>query len=669
MHAHRGLHVIAIVFLLLFASQRTAAADSPAPPNIVLIMTDDQGYGDLGCHGNTVLKTSNLDRLHGQSVRLTNFHVDPTCSPTRSALMTGRYSSRTGVWHTIMGRSILRRDEVTLPDMLKAGGFATGIFGKWHLGDNYPYRPQERGFTEVLSCGGGGVGQTPDFWGNNYFNNTFLHNGRQQKFEGYCTDVFFNNALQFIERSKDKPFFAYIPTNAPHAPYNVADSYSKPYLDQGVPAPRAKFYGMIANIDENVGKLLAKLTELKLDERTIVVWMTDNGTAAGFDPKTGAGFNAGMRDTKGSEYDGGHRVPCFVRWPGKLPAGRDVPRLTAHIDLLPTLLDLAGLKAPEKVALDGMSLVPLLKGAGTLPERTLFVHSQRLEHPEKWRKCSVMTERWRLVNGNELYDIQTDPGQKQDVAMQQAEVVADLRKRYDAWWVDIGKRFDEYCAIGVGAAAENPTRLCCHDWHGAIAPWDQIQVQRAVKANGFWVLNVERAGKYEITLRQQPVEASFPIKATNARLKIGDLEAAKPVPGGATGVSFTVDLKPGETRLQTWLADATGDLHGAFYVDVKHLDAPADPKPKGAARMIYYSGKVQGVGFRNTAARISLKYPVTGWVKNLDDGRVQLVIEGSADAVEGFLKAVRMVWKDNITKEEITEQAVTGKFTQFVVER
>lgn len=541
-----------------------------AAPNVVLIITDDQGYPDLSCHGNPVLKTPHLDKLHAQSTRLANFHVDPTCSPTRSALLTGRYSSKTGVWHTIMGRSILRMDEVTMPAVFAESGYRTGIFGKWHLGDNYPYRPQDRGFQDVLTIGGGGVGQTPDWWGNNYFNDTLRHNGKTEKFDGYCTDVFFNHALQFIESSKDKPFFCYIPTNAPHSPYNVADKYSKPFRDQGVPAARAQFYGMIVNIDENVGRLLARLQELKLDNNTIVLFMTDNGTAAGYAEKGESGFNAGMRGIKGSEYDGGHRVPCFIRWPGQL-AVQDIKPITAHIDLLPTLIELCGLKKPN-AKMDGSSLVSLFKGDGNRGPRTLFVHSQRIEHPEKWRKCAVMTDRWRLVNGTELFDMVADPGQQKDVAKEHADVVAGLRKAYDGWWDDISPRFDEYCAITIGAPQENPTRLCCHDWHGVIAPSGQEQVLKRVKANGFWAIDVARAGQYEITLRQQPAEAKFAIQASQARLKIGDQEQTRDVPKDASGVPFMFKLGTGQTRLQTWLLDNNHELSGAYYVDVKFIE-------------------------------------------------------------------------------------------------
>ena len=377
--------ILFIAACCTFAAQR--------PPNVVLMMTDDQGYGDLACHGNEMIQTPHLDTLAKQSVRMTNFHVDPTCSETRSALMTGRYSSRTGVWHTIMGRSILRGDEVTMADVFSASGYQTGIFGKWHLGDNYPFRPQDRGFGEVLINGGGGVTQTPDYWGNDYFDDTYFHNGKPEKQQGYCTDVWFRAGMKFIETNKDRPFFCYIPTNAPHGPFNVAEKYSGPYVERGVPPTMAKFYGMITNIDENVGRMVEHLDKLGLAENTILIFMTDNGTAAGVargKPKPGQwkGFNDGMRGQKGSQYEGGHRVPCFVRWPGGgIGGARDVAELSAHIDLLPTLIDLCHLKTPSGVALDGASRRPLLLGKKSkTAERTLFVHSQRVEQPDQMEK-------------------------------------------------------------------------------------------------------------------------------------------------------------------------------------------------------------------------------------------------------------------------------------------
>jgi len=547
------------------AKPGATAADAPRRPNVVLVITDDQGYGDLACHGNPDIRTPNLDWLGAHATRLTNFHVDPTCSPTRSALMTGRYSSRTGVWHTIMGRSLLRADEVTVADVFAAAGYRTAIFGKWHLGDNYPFRVQDRGFQESIVHGGGGVGQTPDFWGNDYFDDTYWHNGVPKPYKGYCTDVFFDGAMRFIEANKDRPFFVYIPTNAPHGPYNVAEKYSKPYADAGVPANRARFYGMITNIDENVGRLQKRLKELGLEENTIFIFMTDNGTSAG--PA------AGMKGKKGSEYEGGHRVPLFIRWPGGLEERGDVGHLTAHIDVLPTLIDLCGIDPPKGVTFDGTSIVPLLNGRADWPERTLFVHSQRIEHPQKWRKSAVMTQRWRLVNGKELYDIQADPAQKTNVAADHPDVVKDLRTAYEGWWADLSRRFGEYCRIVLGSDKENPSRLTAHEWHTNNVPWAQAHIRNhKMFANGPWAVEVERGGRYTFTLHRAHPEAKMPLAADEAKLTIGDVEVVGPAKKDATAVTLTADLKPGKAMLQTWLTDkATGRSRGAYVVIVERL--------------------------------------------------------------------------------------------------
>ncbi|MBC8468935.1 MAG: arylsulfatase [Planctomycetes bacterium] len=553
---------------------KTNAAERKRP-NVVLVMTDDQGYGDLGCYGNPVIQTSNLDSLYTQSIRLTDFHVGPTCSPTRAALMTGHYCNRTGVWHTIMGRSLLRKDEVTIADVFSASGYRTAIFGKWHLGDNYPFRPQDRGFGEVLIHGGGGVGQGPDYWGNDYFDDTYFHNGKPKKFEGYCTDIWFDGAMKFIEANKARPFFCYIPTNAPHGPYNVADKYSKPYRDKGVEKNQANFYGMITDIDENMGRLMRRLKELGLEENTILIFMTDNGTSGG--------YSGGMRGKKGSEYEGGHRVPCFIRWPdGGLTGGIDVDRLTAHIDLLPTLIGLCGLKKPRGVKFDGDSIVQLLRREDkSWPERILITDSQRIEHPEKWRKSAVMTDKWRLINGNELYDIKADPEQKSDIADRNPQAVEKLRKAYEDWWMDVSGRFDEYCETILGSDKQNPTRLMSHDWHTEKVPWNQGAVRSGMQANGFWAVEIERDGRYQFELRRwakeldvginEAIAGGKVITATEARLTIADQDMTVPVSRNARAVTFDLRLRAGKTRLQTWFLDNRGNSRGAYYVYVKRL--------------------------------------------------------------------------------------------------
>ncbi len=574
---------------------------SKKKPNVILVITDDQGYGDLGCHGNKIIQTPNLDLLYKQSVRLTDFHVSPTCAPTRSALMTGRYCNRTGVWHTIMGRSLLRKDEITLGDLFKSGGYKTGIFGKWHLGDNYPFRPQERGFDEVMVHGGGGVGQTPDYWDNDYFDDTYLHNGVTEKYTGYCTDVWFDGAMKFIEKNKNRPFFCYIPTNAAHSPFNVDKKYSKPYLEKGVPVERARFYGMITNIDENIALLEEKIKSLGLTENTVLIFMSDNGTAAGVTVDRQGfvtdGYNAGMRGKKGSEYDGGHRVPCFIRWPGGgIEGAGDVNKLTAHIDLLPTFMDICGIEKAGKQKIDGRSLLPLLKGEReNWQERILITDSQRIEHPEKWRKSAVMSDRWRLINGKELYDIKADPGQKNDIADNHPDIVKKLQDAYKEWWEDVSQKFDEYCEIILGSDNENPVRLTCHDWHldeGSV-PWHQQQIRFGVKSNGFCAVEVARSGEYELTLRRwarelnKAVDSEIPgrknipgvndfapgraLNVTSARLKIANIDETQKVQKGAHTVTFKVNLKKGKTRLQTWFTDINGESFGAYYVYVKRL--------------------------------------------------------------------------------------------------
>lgn len=554
-------------------------------PNVILVITDDQGYGDIAAHGNKMIRTPNLDALYRQSVRLTDFHVDPTCSPTRAALMSGRYSTRTGVWHTIMGRSIMAAEEVTIAEMMQAAGYRTGMFGKWHLGDNFPCRPHDQGFDVAFYHGGGGVTQTPDYFGNDYFDDTYFRNGTPEETEGYCTDVWFDEALKFVEDNRERPFFVYLATNAPHGPYLVAEEYSAPYAKQGVVGSMAPFYGMVTNIDDNMGRLMKKLDEWQLADNTILIFMTDNGTAAGVargrggqraDGQRWPGFNAGMRGQKGSEYDGGHRVPFYIRWPagGIGGNGTDVDELTAHIDVLPTLADLCGIASPQDRSLDGKSLVPLLKNqTDDWPARTLLVHSQRIENPQKWRKCAVMTKRWRLVNGNELYDMAADPGQSNNVAADHEAVVEQLKAAYEDWWQSLTPTFERYVRIKLGSPAEDPASLTCHDWHtnDRPVPWNQGHIRSGMLANGFWAVDVTAAGEYEITLRRWPKQLERAIEATEARLKIADVDRQQKIAVSDTSASFRVTLSAGPTRLETWLTRPNGKTCGAYFVEVARL--------------------------------------------------------------------------------------------------
>jgi arylsulfatase A-like enzyme len=565
-------------------------------PNIVFILTDDQGYGDLGCHGNPIIRTPHIDRLHAESVRLTDYHVGPTCAPTRAGLMTGHFHNSTGVWHTIGGRSLLRRDEYSLADAFAGAGYRTGLFGKWHLGDNYPYRPNDRGFDTVVTHGGGGIGNTPDYWGNNYNNDHYATDGEWKPYDGYCTDVFFDEGLKFIERHQDSPFMCFITTNAPHSPFIVDDAYSRPYDEQVENRDRANFYGMITYIDENVGRLRQRLDELGLTENTVLVFMTDNGTAGGAKPGAGQnidnGYNAGMRGIKGSEYEGGHRVPFFVHWPaGGLKGGRDVDQLTANVDIMPTLMDLCGIEA-EGRDFDGTSLAPLLRQEqAQWPDRVLVTDSQRITTPEKWRKSATMSQRWRLVNGVELYDIVADPGQEKDVATANPDVVGHLRAAYEAWWAKVSRQFDGTVPLSIGTEQAPATVLNSHDWRNpeAECAWNQTQVRAGLVCNGYWEVDVARAGTYRFELRRWPKEEDRPIctgidgeligyngigagygggralAVEEAGLEIAGQEYRSQVSETDKGIVFTAELNAGETTLRTFFRTTTGEEIGSYY--------------------------------------------------------------------------------------------------------
>ena len=571
---------IALAWALLFAWAAIAAER----PNVILVMTDDQGYGDIRAHGNPVIRTPNLDRLHAESVRFTDFHVSPFCTPTRAALLTGRYAARTGAYRTAVGRSYIHPREVTMAQTFASNGYKTGLFGKWHLGDNYPSRPIDKGFQQAVWHRCGGVTQISDYWGNDYFDDTYLVNDTWKKFEGYCTDVWFREAMRFIKENKDGPFFVYIPTNAPHGPYLVAERYKRIYQDLGDEESYAAFKGMVTNFDENLGLLLESLEQMNLAGDTILIFLTDNGSSRGarFEDRLFGwpveGFNAGMRGGKSSAYDGGHRVPLFIRWPrGNLGKPRDIDTLTAHIDLLPTLMDLCQLERPAGPVLDGLSLKPLLRGdAGSWTARTLFsqIHGDAyFRSPEDpWAGSAVMTERWRLVKGRELYDIRQDPAQRNDIAADNPTVVRRLRRAHESWYADVSKGMRP-TRIVVGDDAENPTDLTSQDWfrRSGGTVWSRGHVLKRQIMNGPWLLNIARASQYRFTLSRWPRYIRKPIESTAARIKIGSFESTRKIarPGQTTEVTFETSLPAGPVTLETWLTTPQGETHGAYFVTVE----------------------------------------------------------------------------------------------------
>lgn len=564
-----------VVLLALAGCAEEAPPPEPPRPNIVLIMTDDQGWAQLGMRGDDVLQTPNLDALAAESVELTRFYVSPVCAPTRASLMTGRYNYRTGVVDTWLGRAMIAPDETTIAEMLGGDGYRTGIFGKWHLGDNYPMRAMDQGFQTAIVHRGGGIGQPADPPGSDYFNPILFHNGEENKYEGYCTDVYFDEAMRFIDGGGEEPFFVYLPTNAPHSPYLVPDSYREPYAAQGLKDKDARIYGMITNIDDNVGRLLAHLDEKGLAENTVFIFMTDNGP-------TTQRFTAGLRDQKASVYEGGIRAPFFLRWPARLEP-KKVETIAAHIDVTPTLLEAARVRPLKSVAMDGRSLMPLLErgDAAEWPERNIFIQSHRGNAPERGRNAAVIRQKDKLVQPKsfstepppdaawEYYNLEADPGEANDLApSEQAPTErAYLQREYELWFLEVsGSRGFQPQRIWLGTEHENPTVLTRQDWR------DQTGTEGWGKGSyGVWPVDCRTAGIYDVTLLFKPSEA-----AGRAEFKFGPAMAQQDFPAGAERVEF----KGLEFERSVGMLDARlvfkGQAEGVWMVEVERVaDAPA----------------------------------------------------------------------------------------------
>jgi arylsulfatase A-like enzyme len=554
-----GSAALATAALAAAALAATAAAPAPHRPNVVLILTDDQGWGDVGFHGNARIRTPHMDRMAREGAAFTDFHVSPVCSPTRASLLTGRYNYRTGVVDTYIGRSLMHPDELTLAEMLRGAGYTTGIFGKWHLGDNYPLRAIDQGFDRAVVIKGGGLGQPSDApGGGSYFDPILMRDGKAERFRGYCSDIYTDEALRFIETNRARPFFAYLATNAPHTPLEIADSYVEPYRRAGLDETTARIYGMVTNMDENVGRVLAKLQELGLARDTIVVFLTDNG------PQQGGRFNGGMRGTKGTVFEGGIRVPFFLRWPAAVTAGTTIDRLAAHIDLTPTLIEACGVAPPPGHYVDGRSLLPLLRGGGDAwPDRTLFFQWHRGDAPEPFRACAARTQRWKLVDGKELYDLERDPGESRDLARENPEVVARLRTEYESWFRDVsGTRGFAPPRIRLGTSHEDPVVLTRQDWRGPRAGW-------AADSLGHWEVEVVESARYEVTLRMAAAQG-----AGEARFRLNGASLAAPIAKGATTCALgaaSIPAGPGRLEAEVAVGDSTVGVH---YVEIAQSSRP-----------------------------------------------------------------------------------------------
>ncbi|MFD2255522.1 sulfatase-like hydrolase/transferase [Luteolibacter algae] len=591
-------------------------------PNVVIIVPDDVSYNDFSFYNKSekAPQTPHVDAFAEESVRLTDFHVAPTCSPTRAAIMTGRNNDGTGVWHTIMGRYFLRPNEVTMADIFKENGFATGLFGKWHLGDSYPFRPKDRGFQHTVMIHGGGVDQQPQHWGDRdappcviYVDGKPLElNDENASIPGempasgaYTTNFFTTKAIEFMRRKQEKkmPFFAYIPYNVAHGPNDMP-----PDAREGVGAHTA----VVENMDKNVGRILEFLDVSGLADDTIVFFFTDNGMN-----------NSLLRGGKGSEYEGGHRVPCFVRWKKGGYVSAEVPRMTGAIDLLPTLMDVLRLKDSEKRSqpMEGKSLRTLLD---TDPqnddlyfnERVMVVDNQRLDELTKYKQASVMldtignggeiTHKWRLmrVSGKhswELYDVLSDPKQKEDLSSEpeNKEIMASLEQAYEKWWEQVSSQSEEFVRLVLGSKEQEETCLYAHDWHTSDpVPWNDTHIAEALISNGYHAVSFARDGKFTFDLRRWPKEIGnetavasklatpirvgnsgkmsdgvpLPIRSARIRIWQGEEtiadERAEVAPA-SNGAVFKLDLPAGPAMVQTWFYDEEGkEICGAYYVYV-----------------------------------------------------------------------------------------------------
>ncbi len=549
-------------------------------PNVILILTDDQGYGDLSVHGNPVLKTPNLDRLHDQSVRFTDFHVAPMSSPTRGQIMTGRDAYFNGCTAVCMGRSMVREELPTMAGLFKESGYRTIQIGKWHMGDSYPYRPQDRGFDETVHHGAWGIGSIADYYQNTYWDAVFEANGETSEYDGYCTDVWFDLARDYILNStkSHEPYFMYLATNCPHAPHLCDDSYSDPYIERVSTLQEARFFGQIANIDENMGHLMSFLDSLGVADNTLLIYMTDNGSSRGFNV-----YNAGMRGHKTEPYEGGHRVPLFIRWPqGNIGEPRDIDALTECQDLLPTLVDMCNLKKPDGLKFDGQSLLPLFKGKrDDFDDRMLVVQYDNPYRPEE--NNAVLWRKWRLVMHKELYDLETDPAQQTDIADKHPDVFKKMTDFYDAWTNSTMPEYSKTRYIHIGNRKANPLMLYSSDWSGSYADNDGNLF--AGDSKGKWFIEADSKGDYEVTLyRWHPVSGIAlnepaedkagrtrgAVPVVSARLKVGQFDEIVQTTDGQASAKFMVSLDKGSYELETMFYDKEGnELCSAYYTKVE----------------------------------------------------------------------------------------------------
>ena len=495
-----GLSLLSTLYIGLRASEKS---------NIILIMSDDQAWGDFETNGNNIIDTPNLNKIASEGIQFDRFYVAPMCAPTRASLLTGRYNLRCGTSWVGRRTEMLALNEVTIADIFKKAGYKTGCFGKWHLGLYSPYHPTERGFDEFIGFLNGSI--------NNYFYSR-LNNKEKQFFTDneYVTDYLTDRALDFIQSNRKQPFFCYIPYNVPHHPFQVPDKYYKKYIERGVSDERtAAVYAMIDNMDVNIGRIMAKLRELKLDENTIIIFLSDNG------PQFGR-FNDGLKGIKAQVSEGSTRVPLYLRWKSHLPENMHIYDIASVTDVLPTLLELTVIEVPDSIAMDGISLMPLIKGQPNQgSERMIFTHQTIFGNT--WiTPGSVRTQKYRIVNNGddqwELFDMDTDPSQKRNIAAKNPEILEKLKKHYENWFLDVTSNWSNSPPIPIGFHGEDTVIAVAPDavLIGSIEfnnkyGWDGGWIQNWKNTNDsvIWPIEVYTTGVYEFNLLYTCEETSI----------------------------------------------------------------------------------------------------------------------------------------------------------------
>lgn len=556
------------------------AKEKSRQPNIILVMTDDQGYWDTEISGNPKIETPTIKKLAAEGVTFTRFYANMVCAPTRAGLMTGRHYLRTGLYNTRFGGDTLGPNETTIAQVLQKAGYKTGLFGKWHLGRYAQYQPQRRGFDHFFGHYHGHIERytNPD---------QVVVNGTPVETRGYVTDLFTDTAIDFIRRNQQQPFFCYLAYNAPHSPFLLdtshfgqpeGDKLIEKYLAKGLPLREARIYAMIERIDQNLSRLLQTVHDLKLDQETVVIYTSDNGGVS-------RGFKAGLKGSKASAYEGGTRVPFVVRWTDHFPAGKTTDAMVAQTDLFPTFCQLAGVPVPSDLKLDGKSILSLMEqGGGKSPHQYLY-HTWDRYTPNPFHRWSIHGPRFKLVGHDpqgkkekegepqgQLYDLQADPGETKNVASQYPEKVSELRGEFLRWFQDVtdGQVYQP-AAIPVGDEQEPEVELqpswailkgddLEYSFDGY--DWDTIDNWKTNSDTATWQLDVQKPGRYVVELsygfRAEPLETG------KLQVAVGDQKLGCELPMSTSQNVFlkqlvgTLDLKAGKQTLRVQAADSGG---------------------------------------------------------------------------------------------------------------